>query len=101
MLDVVVLDIINLGITDQMYMYYELTKFLGNVPNGQSVAIYLRAGEHTFLVQNFTSDRTLLLDALHKAIPRFPQGRAYLSDLDSERHTGTFQTVSLQRVTPV
>lgn len=83
-LNVIVLDIINLGITDQMYLYYELTKFLGNVPNGQPVAIYLRAGEHTFLVQNFTSDRTLLLDALRKAIPRFPpQGREYLSDLDT------------------
>ncbi len=83
-LNVVVLDIINLGITDQMYLYYELTKFFGNVPNGQMVAIYLRSGDHTFLVQNFTSDRTLLLDALHKAIPRFPPpGREYLSDLDT------------------
>ncbi len=90
-LDVVVLDIINLGITDQMYMYYELTKFLGNVPNGQSVAIYLRAGEHTFLVQNFTSDRTLLLDALRRAIPRFPpQGKAYLSDLDTMRQIANY-----------
>ena len=90
-LNVVVLDIINLGITDQMYLYYELTKFLGNVPNGQPVAIYLRAGDHTFLVQNFTSDRTLLLDALRKAIPRFPPpGRAYLSDLDTMRQIADY-----------
>ena len=85
-LNVVVIDIIHLGITDQMYLYYELTKFFGNVPNGQPVAIYLRAGDHTFLVQNFTSDRTLLLDALRRAIPRFPpQGGVYLSDLDTMR----------------
>ena len=90
-LSVVVLDIINLDITDQMYLYYELTKFLGSVPNGQPVAIYLRAGEHTFLVQNFTSDRTLLLDALRKAIPRFPpQERAYLSDLDTMRQIANY-----------
>ena len=90
-LNVVVLDIINLGITDQMYLYYELTKFLGNVPNGQPVAIYLRAGEYTFLVQNFTSDRALLLDALRRAIPRFPpQGRAYLSDLDTMRQIAKY-----------
>ncbi len=73
-LNVVVLDIINMAITDQMYLYYELTKLLGNVPNGQPVAIYLRAGDHTFLVQNFTSDRTLLLDGLRKAIPRLSVG---------------------------
>ena len=90
-LNVVVIDIINLGITDQMYLYYELTKFFGNVPSGQPVAIYLRAGEHMFLVQNFTSDRTLLLDALRKAIPRFPPtGRAYLSDLDTMRQIATY-----------
>jgi VWFA-related protein len=90
-LNVIVLDIINLDITDQMYLYYELTKFLGNVPSGQPVAIYLRAGDHTFLVQNFTSDRALLLDALRKAIPRFPpSGRAYLSDLDTMRQIANY-----------
>ncbi len=90
-LDVVVIDIINLGITDQMYLYYELTKFFSNVPNGQPVAIYLRAGDQTFLVQNFTSDRALLLDALRKAIPRFPpRGRAYLSDLGTMRQIATY-----------
>ena len=90
-LNVVVLDIINLAITDQMYLYYELTKFLGKVPDGQPVAIYLRAGDQTFLVQNFTSDRTLLLDALRKAIPRFaPTGRAYLSGLDTMRQLANY-----------
>ncbi len=37
-----------------------------------------------FLVQNFTSDRALLLAALRKAIPRMePTGREYLSDIDT------------------
>ena len=90
-LNVVVIDIIHLDITDQMYLYYELTKFLGNVPNGQPVAIYLRAGEHTFLVQNFTSDYTLLLEALHRAIPRFPPpGEIYLNDLDTMRQIANY-----------
>ena len=35
-------------------------------------------------MQNFTSDRKLLLDAVHKAIPRFPpHGREYLTDFDT------------------
>jgi VWFA-related protein len=89
-LDIVVLDIINLDITDQMYLYYELTRLLGNIPNGQAVAIYLRSGEHTFLVQNFTSDRTVLLDALHKAIPRFPPLARDLSDLDTLRQIANY-----------
>jgi VWFA-related protein len=90
-LNVIVIDIIYLGITDQMYLYHEMTKFLGNVPNGQPVAIYLRAGEHTFLVQNFTSDRTLLLDALRRAIPRFPPPEgAYLTGLDTMRQIASY-----------
>ncbi len=89
-LNVVVLDIINMAITDQMYLYYELTKLLGNVPNGQPVAIYLRAGEHTFLVQNFTSDRTRLLDGLRKAIPRLPPLARDLSDLDTMRQIANY-----------
>jgi VWFA-related protein len=83
-LNVVIIDIANLGITEQMYLYYELTKFFNRQPVGQPLAIYLRAGDGCFLVQNFTSDRALLLAALHKAIPRIPPtGREYLSDIDT------------------
>jgi VWFA-related protein len=85
-LNVVILDIANLDITEQMYLYYELTKFFGQHPEGQPLALYLRAGNGCFLVQNFTSDRALLLTALHTAIPRFPPtGREYLSDIDTLR----------------
>jgi VWFA-related protein len=83
-LSVVLIDIANLGITDQMYLYYELKKFFKEQPMVQPVAIYLRAANGCFLVQNFTSDRELLLTALRKAIPRIPPtGREYLSDLET------------------
>lgn len=81
-LNVVVIDIANLEIADQMYLYYELTKFFKQQPVGQPLAIYLRNGNGCFMLQNFTSDRELLLAALHKAIPRIPpSGRDYLTEI--------------------
>jgi len=83
-LNIIVIDIANLEMADQMYLNYELTKFLNEQPEGQPLAVYLRAGSGCFLVQNFTSDRKLLLTAVHKAIPRFPPlGREYLTDYDT------------------
>lgn len=83
-LNVVLIDIVRLDMADQMYLNYELTKFLNEQPEGQPLAIYLRAGSGCFLVQNFTSDRKLLLDAVHKVIPRFPpMGSEYLTDLET------------------
>ena len=83
-LNVIVIDIANLRIEDQMYLNYELTRFLNDLPAGQPLAIYLRSGSGCFLVQNFTTDRRLLLAGLHKAIPRFPPlGREYLNDQDT------------------
>ena len=85
-LNIVLIDIANIDMADQMYLNYELTRFLNEQPDGQPLAIYLRAGSGCFLVQNFTSNRKLLLDAVHTAIPRFPpQGREYLSDFDTLR----------------
>ena len=87
-LNVVIIDIANLRITDQMYLNYELTKFFEEQPEGQPLAIYLRAGNGCFLVQNFTSDRALLLSPpLHGPSPRIPPtGREYLSDIDTLSH---------------
>ncbi|MGB8537073.1 MAG: VWA domain-containing protein [Acidobacteriaceae bacterium] len=80
-LNIIVLDIANIGIVDQMWLNYQLTGLLTNLPSDQPVAIYLRAGSGCFLVQNFTTDRGLLLAALHRAIPRIPPlGPEYLSD---------------------
>jgi VWFA-related protein len=90
-LNVVIIDIANLGITEQMYLYYELTKFFSQQRGGQPLALYLRAGNGCFLVQNFTSDRALLLAALHRAIPRIPPlGREYLSDIDTLRQMAVY-----------
>ena len=85
-LNIVLIDIANMEMADQMYLNYELTKFLNERPEGQPLAIYLRAGSGCFLVQPFTSDHKRLLDAVRKAIPRFPpHEREYLTDFDTLR----------------
>jgi VWFA-related protein len=90
-LNLIVLDSTNLEIPEQMYLNVQLTKFLNNLPKDQQLAIYLRGGDHAILLQNFTSDRSLLLAALHKAIPRFPPtGREYLSDVDTLRQLAIY-----------
>ena len=83
-LNVIVLDITNLAIEDQMYLSYQLTQFLTKMPEGEMLAIYERGGPISVLIQNFTSDRNLLLSAVHHAVPRFPPlGARYLSDIDT------------------
>lgn len=83
-LDIIIIDVTNLEIIDQMYLNYQLTHFIKELPAGQSLAIYLRAGQGSVLLQNFTTDHALLQAAVKKAIPRFPPtGREYLSDLDT------------------
>ena len=82
-ISVIIIDIANLSVPDQMYLYSELTQFFKDPPS-QPLAIYLRAGNGCFLVQNFTTDRGLLAAAVRKAIPRVqPTGREYLSDIDT------------------
>jgi VWFA-related protein len=85
-LNILLIDIGNLEMADQMYLNYELTRFLNEQPAEQPLAIYLRTGSGCFLVQIFTSDHKLLLDAVHKAIPRFPpHEREYLTDFNTLR----------------
>lgn len=80
--NILVIDITNISVPDQMYLNYQLTKFLDTLPANQPIALYLRAGSGSVLMQNFTSDHELLKAALRKAIPRFPPpGREYISDL--------------------
>jgi VWFA-related protein len=71
-LNIIVIDITNLKLPDQMYLYYELNQFIKNLPAGQPLAIYWQSGEHNLLLQSFTTDRNLLSAAVRKAIPRFP-----------------------------
>jgi VWFA-related protein len=82
-LNVVLFDISNLEVADQMYLYYELKKFFTEQAVGQPVAIYLRDGNSCFLVQDFTTDRALLLTALQRAIPRIRPDNTYLTDIDT------------------
>lgn len=82
--NVVLIDTTNLGIVDQMILYQQLTRFVSGLPVGDPVAIYFRSGEATLLLQNFTSDRGLLLAAVRRAIPHFQSPDAfYASDLDT------------------
>jgi VWFA-related protein len=83
-LNVIVIDIANIRIADQMWLNYQLDHFLNDLPPDQLLAIYLRAGSGCFLVQDFTTDRRLLIAGLHKAIPRFPPlNPEYLSDFET------------------
>jgi VWFA-related protein len=80
-LNIVVIDTTNLEIVDQMYLNYELNRFIKQLPPDEPLAIYWRTGPASILLQNFTSDRSLLLAAVHKALPHFPPtGREYYSD---------------------
>jgi VWFA-related protein len=81
--NVLVIDLLNVSMPDQMYLSYELTHFLNHLQDGESLAIYLHWGHSVILLQNFTSDRALLLDAVKKALPRFPApGHAYISQIE-------------------
>jgi VWFA-related protein len=82
-LNVVLFDISNLEVADQMYLYYELKKFFTEHTVGQPLAIYLRAANSCFLVQDFTTDRELLLTALQRAIPRIRPDNTYLTDIET------------------
>lgn len=70
--NVLLIDLVSINLSDQMYLNYELTQFLNHLQADEPLAIYMRWGTSVMLLQNFTSDRTLLLAAVHRAIPRFP-----------------------------
>jgi VWFA-related protein len=81
--NVVLIDLVSISLPDQMYLYYELTQFLEHLPAGEPLAIYMRWGTNVMLLQNFTSDRALLLAAVHRALPRFPSHeRERLSEIE-------------------
>ncbi len=90
-LNIIVLDIINIRIEDQMYLSYQLTQYLKNLPPGEMFAIYERGGPVTVLLQGFTSDRALLLAAVHRGLPHFPPlGAIYLSDFETLRQLSNY-----------
>ena len=71
-LNIVVLDTTSLGLTQQMYLAYEFNNFLKTLPPDLPLALYARVGETPVLVQDFTSDRKLLLAASAKVMPHLP-----------------------------
>ncbi len=82
--NVVLLDLTNLGIQDQMYLNFQLGKFIDALRPDEPIAIYARTGPACILVQGFTSDRALLRAAVRKILPRFPpRGPEYLSDFQT------------------
>jgi VWFA-related protein len=83
-LNVMVIDIKNLELADQMYLAYELKRFVQQLPAGEPLAMYWCDGPRTVLLQSFTADHTLLLAAVQRAVPHFPpHGRVFLNDADT------------------
>lgn len=75
--NVILIDTTTIRLIDQMYLYQQLTKFVQELPAGEPVAIFNRAGQATLLLQNFTSDHELLLTAIRRAVPNFRRPDAY------------------------
>ncbi len=68
-LNILVLDSLSLSVPDQMYLSYQMERFIAALPAGESIAIYLRAGSHTVQVQGFTANHEQMLNAVHHALP--------------------------------
>lgn len=81
-LNLLVLDLNHLAIDDQMFLNVELSRLLDRLPPDQLLAIYVQHGSFGFFMQDFTTDRSLLVAALRHAIPRLPpSGLDRLTDL--------------------
>ncbi len=77
----ILIDTTTIDLVDQMYLYEELTKFVKQLPPGEPVAIFCRAGQMTLELEGFTSDHAALMKAIRKAIPRIQETAAeYATD---------------------
>jgi VWFA-related protein len=82
--NLILIDTNTIDMPEQMYLYDQLNRFIGELPANQPIAIYHRWGDYTMLAQDFTTDHQLLLKAVRKAIPRLPiPGASTYSDLDT------------------
>ena len=80
-LNIIMLDVASLNITEQMYLNFEFAHFLQALPPKATFALYARTGDSTVLVQNFTSDHALLAAAAAKVMPHLrPVGTEPSSD---------------------
>jgi VWFA-related protein len=77
-------DTTTIGIVDQMYLFQQMKQFVNNLPAGEPVAVFTRAGSVTIELASFTDDHATLLAAIGKAIPRLQRPGAWMaSDLDT------------------
>lgn len=89
--NLILIDTNTLDMPEQMYLYDELNRFIGQLPENQPVAIYHRWGDYTMLLQDFTTDHELLSEAVRKAIPRLRiPGHASYSDIDTLKQILTY-----------
>ena len=84
--NVLLLDISNLQLQDQMYLSYELNRFLKSFPADQKLAVLLWTGGQCILLQDFTADRVLLAAAFRRGVPRFRSPDWYYHDDVSALH---------------
>jgi VWFA-related protein len=83
-LNVLLIDTTSMTTFDQMDLNQRLIHFVHQLPAGQSLAIFARLGPIIVQLQGFTASHSLLLAAIHKAIPRFrPQDYARETDFDA------------------
>jgi VWFA-related protein len=85
-LNIILIDVANMDVPDQMFLYHQLEAFLRAPQPGQLLAIYMRSTSGVFPMQTLTSDRQLLLAALRRSIPRVKAiGQKNLDDFDTLR----------------
>lgn len=65
-LNVLLLDAINVTSTNQKYTREQMLKFLEKLPSGQPIAVYA-LGSKLHMLQDFTTDPSLLREAIRKA----------------------------------
>jgi VWFA-related protein len=89
--NILLFDTTTIGIVDQMQLFQQMKQFVNNLPAGQPVAVFTRAGPATVELVSFTDDHAALLAAIQKAIPRLQQPGAWMaSDLDTLRQIAVY-----------
>ncbi len=82
--NVLLFDTTTIGIVDQMNLFQQMKQLVKNMPAGEPVAVFTRAGPVTIELASFTDDHATLLAAIQKAIPRLQlPGSWRASDLDT------------------
>jgi VWFA-related protein len=89
--NVLLFDTTTIGIVDQMQLFQQMKQFVNNLPPGEPVAVFTRAGSVTIELASFTDDHATVLAAIQKAIPRLQRpGARMASDLDTLQQIATY-----------